>query len=92
MKRRTNVILDIDLVEKAKLATGESTYSGAINKALDALVRRHDFRTALEQFNDEVAQAGSDFWDRDYVEARWPEVAKKLWPREQRIADKARRR
>ena len=90
MRRRTNVILDMDLLEKAMQATGESTYSGAINRALQALVVRHDFRATVEEFQKEAAQ--DDLWDSDYVERRWPEVAEKLWPRQQRVADKAKRK
>ena len=75
MKRR-NVIVDEELLEKAREATGERTYSATINKALGVVVRQHDFWKAYDRFAKEAAKG--DFFDAGYVEERWPEVAATL--------------
>jgi hypothetical protein len=46
--KRTNVILDEDLLEKARQVTGEKTYSGAINKALEEYVRVETVKRGVE--------------------------------------------
>jgi predicted nucleic acid-binding protein len=52
--KRTNVILDEELLEKARVATGEKTYSGAINTALEELVRRRSFHRAFDAVSELV--------------------------------------
>jgi hypothetical protein len=59
--KRTNVILDEELLEKARRASGEKTYSSAITKALEEYVQRHDFWEAYKEFEKEV-QKGDFFW------------------------------
>lgn len=59
--KRTNVILDEELLEKARQVTGERTYSAAINRALEEYVKRHDFREALIKWEAEVKK-GDFFW------------------------------
>jgi hypothetical protein len=74
--KRTNVIVDEELLEKARLATGERTYSGTINTALEELVRRRNFRRAFDAVSSLVA--ADDFFRPGYVEEQWPEVAAAL--------------
>jgi hypothetical protein len=74
--KRTNVIVDEELLEKARAATGERTYSATINKALNVVVRQHEFWKAYDRFAKEAAKG--DFFDPDYVKERWPEVAAPL--------------
>jgi len=59
--KRTNVILDEELLEKARRVSGEKTYSATINKALEGMVKRNDFREALKRFQD-LAAEGDFFW------------------------------
>ncbi len=49
--KRTNVVLDEELLEKARQASGERTYSATITKALEAVVKQERFRRALEEFD-----------------------------------------
>jgi Arc/MetJ family transcription regulator len=84
MKRRRNIVVDDQLLETAKKVTGEKTYSGAVTKALQEITRRHDFKVALAELQEEAAKG--DFWDRDYVEQMFPDVARRLWPRRRRIS------
>jgi Arc/MetJ family transcription regulator len=79
MRRRRNIVVDDRLLETARKVTGEKTYSATITKALEDAVRRHNFQAALTELHEEAAKG--DFWDRDYVEQMWPEVAQRLWPR-----------
>lgn len=74
--KRTNVIVDEELLEKARVVTGERTYSGTINTALEELVRRRSFRRAFDTVSELVA--GDDFFRPGYVEEQWPEVAAAL--------------
>jgi Arc/MetJ family transcription regulator len=46
--KRTNLVLDEKLLEEATRLTGEKTYSAAVNRALDELVRRIRARSILE--------------------------------------------
>lgn len=71
--KRTNVIVDEELLEKARAATGERTYSATINKALNTVVRQHEFWKAYDVFVNEAAKGG--IFDPDYVRERWPEIA-----------------
>ncbi len=74
--KRTNVIVDEELLEKARIATGERTYSGVINLALEELVRRRNFRRAFDAVSELVAN--DEFFRPGYVEEQWPEVAATL--------------
>jgi Bacterial antitoxin of type II TA system, VapB len=56
--KRTNVILDEELLEKARQASGERTYSATITKALEAVVKQDRFRRALEEFDRESMKGG----------------------------------
>jgi Arc/MetJ family transcription regulator len=59
--KRTNVILDEELLENARRATGERTYSATITKALEAVVKRKKFWDAYRRFED-MAARGDFFW------------------------------
>jgi hypothetical protein len=59
--KRTNVILDEKLLEEARLATGEKTYSATITKALETIVKRKRFWEAYRKFEDMAAEGGF-FW------------------------------
>ena len=54
--KRTNVVLDEDLLEEAVRVSGERTYSRTIERALEELVRRARARSSLDQL------AGSGLW------------------------------
>ena len=53
--KRTNVVLDEDLLEEAVKVSGERTYARTIERALREMVRRHKAR-GIEQL------AGSGLW------------------------------
>jgi Arc/MetJ family transcription regulator len=54
--KRTNLVLDEDLLEQATRLSGEKTYSGAVNRALEDFVRRIRARQILEL-------AGAGLWE-----------------------------
>ncbi|HYO76414.1 MAG TPA: type II toxin-antitoxin system VapB family antitoxin [Thermoanaerobaculia bacterium] len=54
--KRTNVMVDEELLENARVAAGERTYSGTINKALEELVRESRFRELLAQWEKLAAE------------------------------------
>lgn len=74
--KRTNVIVDEELLEQARVATGERTYSATINVALEEVVRRRNFRRAFDAVSELVSNG--DFFAPGYVEETWPEVAAEL--------------
>jgi intergrase/recombinase len=63
--KRTNVVLDEELLENARRALGEKTYSGTITKALEKLVRQEKFWAAYRKF-EELAH-GEGVFDPEYV-------------------------
>ena len=71
--RRTNVILDENLLEEALRRTGEKTYSATINRALQELVRRMTFEEGMKILG------GSNAWEGNLEEMRrdrefdWPD-------------------
>ncbi len=86
--KRQNIMVDEALLEQARIAYGERTFSATVARALEDAVRRHNFKTSLAELQEDVAKG--DFWDRDYVEQMWPEVAEKLWPKRKLSADEKR--
>lgn len=62
--KRTNLVLDEDLLEKALKMSGERTYSGAVNRALDEMVRRLTVTEGLRMLQ------GSHAWEGDLAEMR----------------------
>jgi Arc/MetJ family transcription regulator len=61
--KRTNLMLDEQLLEEVTRVTGEKTYSGAVTKAMEDYVRRHRAGRILEL-------AGSGMWVGDLSEMR----------------------
>jgi Arc/MetJ family transcription regulator len=56
--KRTNLVLDGDLLEEATRLSGERTYSRTVERALREFVRRAKARRILEL-------AGSGLWEGD---------------------------
>jgi Arc/MetJ family transcription regulator len=61
--KRTNLVLDEQLLEEATRLSGERTYSRAVNRALAEFVRRARAGRILEL-------AGSGLWEGDLAEMR----------------------
>jgi len=61
--RRTNLVLDEALLEEATRALGAKTYSGAVNTALQEVIRLRKIQ-GMEQF------FGSGIWEGDLAEMR----------------------
>jgi Arc/MetJ family transcription regulator len=61
--KRTNLVLDEDLLQEATRVSGERTYSAAVNRALAEFVRRFRARRILEL-------RGSGAWQGDLGEMR----------------------
>jgi hypothetical protein len=53
--KRTNLVLREELLEEATRLSGEKTYSGTVNRALDEFIKRHRARQIL-------TLAGSGLW------------------------------
>ncbi|MGN6182650.1 MAG: type II toxin-antitoxin system VapB family antitoxin [Thermoanaerobaculia bacterium] len=54
--KRTNVVLDEKLLEEARKATGERTYSAAINTALNELVRVRRLEAELSRLHGKASE------------------------------------
>lgn len=61
--KRTNLVLNEDLLEEAVRLSGERTYSRAVERALEEFVRRIRAGRILEL-------AGSGLWEGDLAEMR----------------------
>ena len=61
--KRTNLVLDEQLLDAAQLAVGLKTYSDVVNLALSELVRRKTFER-IDLY------ASSDVWQGDLTELR----------------------
>jgi Arc/MetJ family transcription regulator len=61
--KRTNLVLDEDLLKLATRLSGEKTYSAAVMRALEEFVRRSKARQILEF-------RGSGVWEGDLSEMR----------------------
>jgi Arc/MetJ family transcription regulator len=61
--KRTNLVLDGDLLEEATRLSGERTYSRTVERALREMVRRVKARQILDL-------AGSGFWQGDLAAMR----------------------
>lgn len=61
--KRTNLVLDEDLLEEATRLSGEKTYSRAVGRALEEFVRRIKAGRILEL-------RGSGLWKGDLAEMR----------------------
>ena len=71
-----NIMVDEALLEQARVATHERTYSGAIQKALEEVVRRNRFFRLLDELS-ESARKG-ELWADGFVEENFPEAAAEL--------------
>lgn len=92
--KRTNVIVDEELLEKARLVTGEKTYSGAIHTALTDYVRRSEFREILRHVQERARQ--EPVFDPDYLKQIRPNaytsVKRAVAADEKRMPTKTRKR
>jgi Arc/MetJ family transcription regulator len=61
--KRTNIVLDEDLLEEATRISGEKTYSATVNLALRELIRLRKIQGLPEFF-------GSGIWEGDLAEMR----------------------
>ena len=61
--RRTNLVLDEQLLEAALRLSGERTYTGVVTRALEDFVRRLKAGRILDL-------AGSGLWEGDLAEMR----------------------
>jgi Arc/MetJ family transcription regulator len=61
--KRTNLVLDEQLLEEAVRLSGERTYSRAVERALQDFVRRARARRILDL-------AGSGLWEGDLAQMR----------------------
>lgn len=61
--RRTNLVLDGEILEEARRALGTKTYSETVNKALAEAVRRHAMQSIVEFF-------GKGLWKGELSEMR----------------------
>ncbi len=61
--KRTNLVLDEDLLEEATRLSGERTYSKTVERALSEMVRRVKARQILDL-------AGSGLWQGDLTVMR----------------------
>ena len=61
--KRTNLVLNADLLEQTLRASGERTYSRAVERAMEEFVRRARARQILDL-------AGSGAWEGDLTVVR----------------------
>ena len=61
--KRTNLVLDENLLEEAARLFGEKTYSGTVNRALQETIRLAKLRQIKDFF-------GSGIWEGDLSEMR----------------------
>lgn len=87
--KRTNVILDEELLEKARRVSGERTYSATINAALKEFVRKRELLDAFDRFA--AAAQDPEFFDREYVEQMWPDSAREIYRERERVSASERR-
>ena len=61
--KRTNLVLDADLLERATRVLGAKTYSAAVNQALEQVLR-------IEQIRGLSSYYGQGLWEGDLSEMR----------------------
>jgi Arc/MetJ family transcription regulator len=61
--KRTNLVLDADLLERATRVLGAKTYSAAVNQALEQVLR-------IEQIRGLSRYYGKGLWEGDLSEMR----------------------
>jgi len=69
--KRTNLVLDADLLERATRALGAKTYSAAVNQALEQVLRIEKIR-GLSSFY------GQGLWEGDLSEMREDRPARRV--------------
>lgn len=79
--KRTNVVLDEELLERARRVLGEKTYSGAITKALEEVVRQDQFWELYRKFEHLAHTEG--VFDPEYLKEK---AAKSVRPVKARIS------
>ena len=92
--KRTNVVLDEKLLEDARRATGERTYSATITKALEKVVKQERFRRTLAEFESEAAKGGffhPDFLAEKSANSMLDEPARRLSADVKRVPSKKKR-
>jgi Arc/MetJ family transcription regulator len=77
--KRTNLVLDENLLEEATRLSGERTYSRTVDRALADYVRRIKARRILEL-------AGSGLWEGDLSEMRGDRPARRTAARGSRVS------
>jgi len=77
--KRTNLVLDENLLEEATRLSGERTYSRTVDRALADYVRRIKARRILEL-------AGSGLWEGDLSEMRADRPARRPSARGSRVS------
>jgi len=68
--KRTNLVLDADLLERATRALGAKTYSAAVNQALEQVLR-------IEKIRGLASFYGQGLWAGDLSEMREARPAKR---------------
>ena len=68
--KRTNLVLDEEVLEKAVRVLGAKTYSEAVNRALEEAIRLYQVRGL-------TSLAGTDLWQGDLGEMREDRKKKK---------------
>ena len=87
--KRTNLILNEELLEKARRIAGDKTYSATVNRLLEEAVRVADLKEMIADLA--VRNKNGAMFNREYAEEMWPESAALIWPRKQRAsADEVR--
>lgn len=61
--KRLNIVVDEELLERARQVSGERTFSGAVTKAMKELVRVSDLKSAIE-----AMRGKKDFFFPGYFE------------------------
>lgn len=77
--KRTNLVLDEDLLEEAVRLSGERTYSRAVERALEEFVRRAKADRIFEL-------AGAGLWEGDLREMRGDQGARSRKRRNRRAS------
>ncbi|HEX2061300.1 MAG TPA: type II toxin-antitoxin system VapB family antitoxin [Thermoanaerobaculia bacterium] len=83
--KRTNVVLDEELLEKARRVSGERTFTAAITKALEEYVRKHDFWEAYDKW-EKLAHSEEGVFYPGYLEELRPPSRAVLTKKKARVS------
>jgi len=89
--KRTQVILDEKLLEEARRALGEKTYTATITKALEKVAKRKRFWELYDKLAEEMAK-GDFFWPGYAEEVREPGRTLKNAPKKKARATASRKK